>query len=161
MWQYIYNLDYIEGSKTKSQKLLYQGLVIDLKPFYKRVVFLYIRETPNSEESDRLFQSLKSSDCIIGDMNLNPKIPDQKNKLLAICGETKSLALEEMTTIYDSQLEHIIVENEIKSVVFATAYHNFSSDHKSVVFRFGSLASSYLLNIGIYSGPPDKKQTLN
>ena len=73
-------------------------------------MFLYIRETPNSDESLKLSKTLRNCDCIIGDLNLNPKIPEQKERLLTICGKTKHMALHEVTTIYNSQLDHVIIE---------------------------------------------------
>ena len=40
--QLIYNIDYVEGFTSKTNKLLYQGIVIDIKELYQRIVFIYI-----------------------------------------------------------------------------------------------------------------------
>ena len=106
-------------------------------------MFLYIRETPNSDESLKLSKTLRNCDCIIGDLNLNPKIPEQNEKLLTICGETKHTALHEITTNYSSQLDHVIIENDLENCSYATAYHNFASDHKSIVFRMTSIENNF------------------
>ena len=84
---FIYSLDYIEGYNSKSKNLLYQGLVMDIRPLYRRVVFLYIRATPNSEEIQKIKRSVANCDCIVGDMNLNPKVQEQRKKLLTLCGK--------------------------------------------------------------------------
>jgi hypothetical protein len=141
--QHLYNLDYIEGYKSKSGQLLYQGLVMDIKTLYRRAVFLYIRETPNSSETIELTKSLKTCDMIIGDLNLNPKISEQRKKLSTIAGRTKVMALEEITTVNDSQLEHIIIEKELGEKSFSTSYFNLASDHKSIAFRVSSPANSF------------------
>mgnify|MGYP007048901136 CR=1 FL=1 len=41
----LYSLDYIEGYKSNNGKLLYQGLVMDFKTYYRIAVFLYIRDS--------------------------------------------------------------------------------------------------------------------
>ena len=132
----LYSLDYIEGYNSNNGKLLYQGLVMDFKTYYRRTVLLYIRETPNSEEVNVLTKTLRILNCdwIIGDLNLNPKIQEQKKKISTICGKTKFMALKEITTVNDSQLEHVIIEQEMEKNSFATSYFNLASDHKSVVF---------------------------
>ena len=116
---------------------------MDIKKMYRRIVFLYIRETPNTEEIHNLKESLRNCDCIIGDLNLNPKVPEQRNKLITLCGKTKYMALEEITTINGTQLEHVIIEKEMKKTSFATAYFKFASDHKSIAFRLASYANCF------------------
>ena len=85
----IYGLDYVEGYKRNSTKLLYQGLVMDTKKYYRRMVFLYLRETPNSAEVSNMAERFKDFDCIIGDLNLNPAITEQRIKLEHICGKSR------------------------------------------------------------------------
>ena len=77
---FIYNLDYIEGYKSTSKTLLYQELIMDIMPLYRRAVFFYIRATPNTEEVRKISESVENCDCIIGDLNLNPKVPEQRKK---------------------------------------------------------------------------------
>ena len=140
----LFNLDYVEGySKRKNNTLLYQGIIIELNIIYKRIVCLYIRETPNKEETNEISNRFRDFDCIMGDLNLNPAIPDQKSKLLAICGKDKMLALEEITTVFNNQLEHIILEKTLFDNCFATSFFNLASDHKPVVVRIGERMSNF------------------
>ena len=140
---FMYSLDYIEGYKSKTKSILYQGLVIDLIPLYRRVAFLYLRATPTTEELYKLRESVKNCDCIIGDLNLNPKVPEQRKKLLTLCGASKYMALEEITTDIGNQLEHVILEKDLKKRCFSTAFLNFASDHKSIVVRIASAANNF------------------
>ena len=140
----LFNLDYVEGySKRKNDTLLYQGIIIELNIIYKRIVCLYIRETPNKEETYEIANRFRDFDCIMGDLNLNPAIPDQKSKLLALCGKDKMLALEEITTVFNNQLEHIILEKTLSDNCFATSFFNLASDHKPVVVRIGERMSNF------------------
>jgi hypothetical protein len=139
----LYSLDYVEGYNSNSRKLLYQGLVMDVKNYYKRIVFLYIRETPNNDETREIAKRFQDFDCIIGDLNLNPQIYQQKKKLLHICGRSKHMLLEEITTTNNTQLDHVIVETNMKENSFATAYHNFASYHKSIVVRITSIQNNF------------------
>ena len=143
---YIYNVDYIEGCTSNTNNLLYQGLVIDIKHLYSRFVFLYVRQTPTNEEIKNLKQALRKCDGIIGDLNINPTIPEQRNKLLTLCGTTKYMALEEITTRSGSQLEHVLLEKELKSRSFATSYFNFASDHKCIALRIACFSNSFTDN---------------
>ena len=140
----LYSLEYIEGYSSSNGQLLYQGLIMDIKSLYRRASFLYIRTSPNTREVYEITKSLQSCDIIIGDLNLNPKILEQKKKLTTICGQNKFMALEEITTVHNSQLEHVIVEKDLKHKCYATAYFNFGSDHKSIGFRICSFANSFL-----------------
>ena len=72
----IYDLDYTEGRKDKSQTLLYQGLIIKLKHCYKQFAFLYIRQTPSKKETNEIANKF---DGIIGDLNLDPAVKNERN----------------------------------------------------------------------------------
>ena len=50
---------------------------------------MYIRKTPNNSEVKEIADSVRNCDLVIGDLNLNPRIPDQRSKLLNLCGNTK------------------------------------------------------------------------
>ena len=139
----IYHLDYVEGYNKRNRSLLYQGIVIDLKKVYRRFVCLYIRETPGKEESIEIGQRFADFDGIVGDLNLNPAIQDQKSKLNFICGSQKSLALQEITHINNNQLEHVLLNECFIECCFATSFFNFGSDHKSVVVRIGQSKSDF------------------
>ena len=144
--KFLYNLEYFEGCNSNARTLLYQGLVLDIKSLYRRAVFLYIRETPSFDEIHKLRQSFKNADCLIGDLNLNPKIPDQQRKLMAMCGETMYMALDEITTINGTQLDHVIIEKDLKTLSYAAAYFNFASDHKAITIRIASSENSFTVD---------------
>ena len=141
----VYSLDYVEGHTQgkKDKKLLYQGIVINLKKTYKKIIGLYIRETPNEREVVEMSQRFDDHDCIIGDLNLNPAIAEQKKKLLHICGQQKCFALEEVTTINNHQLDHILLDKTLLNQCFATSYNNFASHHKAITLRFGQRNSEF------------------
>ena len=137
-FELIYNLDYHQGNSSSNGELLYQVLIMDVKPLYKRIAFIYIRETPNLKETEELKRCLKSCDILMGDLNLNPKITEQNKKLSILCGSNRCMSLREITTVYDSQLEHVIIEKNLRKMCFTTSYYNFASDHKSIALRINS-----------------------
>ena len=90
-------------------------------------------------ETKHLKMKTENCDVIIGDLNLNPQKEDQKNMLSMLCGDNRVLSLNEPTTFnQQSQLDHIIIDNNIQDISFSTSYLNFASDHNSIVFRMGS-----------------------
>ena len=131
----IFDMDYVEGYNDGNTTLLYQGITMNLRRIYKKFVFLYIRKTPSQLETTNIAERFIDFDGIIGDLNLNPSIPDQKHKLEKLCGKTKYLALAEITTMKLNQLDHIILEKDLSSHSFSTSYLNFASYHKSIVLR--------------------------
>ena len=143
----LYDTHHIEGYKQNTKKLLYQGLVVEIKHLYLRLVFLYIRETPNSEEVKNLNQYLKNVDCIIGDLNLNPKISEQKMKIMTLCGDTKYMALEEETTINGTHLDHVLIEQELENRSFAT--DSLYSFRYFIFVCFLSLSNKFALSVSV------------
>ena len=129
----IFSVDYVQGLKKK--ELLYQGIILDLKIIYKKIVCLYIRQTPNEKESLDIAEKFKFFDCIIGDLNLNKENQTQRMNLLKICGNNKSIALEEVTTSNLNQLDHVLLDKMMIKKCFATSYLNLASDHKPIVVR--------------------------
>ena len=140
----VFDMDYVESYTDDKSTLLYQGLTMNLTKHYKKIVFLYIRKTPNRKETKGIAQRFIKYDCIIGDLNLNPALREQKEKLEMICGKDKYLALEEITTIRYNQLDHIILKNDLSNISFSTAYNNFCSDHKSIVLRLATKKTTFL-----------------
>ena len=129
----IFSLDYVQDQRNNGE-LLYQGLILDLKQIYKKIVCLYIRKTPSEKESSDIGKRFQHADCIIGDLNLNPAIPKQKSNLLKICGSIKSIALTENTTMNNNQLDHVLLDNNMNNC-FSTSYLNLASDHRPIVVR--------------------------
>ena len=102
---------------------------------YKTVVCIYIRKTPNEKESLEIAKRFQHADCIMGDLNLNPAVPNQSLNLSRICGDTKGIALMEITTNNDNQLDHVLLDKSMMKSCFSTSYLNLASDHKPIVMR--------------------------
>ena len=139
----ISDMDYVEGYTEGNATLLYQGLTVNLRKYYQKLVFLYIRKTPTQSENVQIAERFSQFDAIIGDLNLNPSLPEQRNKLDRICGKNKYLALKEITTLNHNQLDHIILDKSLSTHSFVTSYHNFSSYHKSIVLRLATNQGSF------------------
>ena len=92
----IYDMDYTEGKRK--QQLLYQGIIIKFKKIYKQFVFRYVRATPNNEETKEMLNKFMDLDGIVGDLNLNPELENEKKRLKTLCGNTKEMELKEITT---------------------------------------------------------------
>ena len=136
-YDHIWSLEGCEGRKTNKgdNKLLYQGLRFCIKELYKKVIFLYVRETPSNKDTLLIAEVCKDFDVIIGDLNLNPAISDEKKKLDIICGKSRYMALREQTTTNHNQLDHVFIDHEMKSCSYATSFLNFCSDHKAISLR--------------------------
>ena len=106
--------------------------------------FVYCRTTPNIHESQWLMEKTADSHYIMGDLNLDPTVQDEKNKLKIICDKTKKSMLNEITTKNNVQLDHILgIElNGVK--IFTTSFVNFISDHKSVLIRISDSDSNFI-----------------
>ena len=115
-----------------------QVMIYEIKNDVK-FAFVYLR--PNAGNKDQISKILKNYQCsdvnvIMGDLNLNPRISFENDRLKQLC-ENKEPALNEVTTVHKNQLDHIIVSKELKGHVFVTSFFNFISDHKSIVIRIG------------------------
>ena len=143
----LFDLDYIEGymkrNKNEPRSLLYQGIVLSLKKIYRRVVCIYIKQTPNEKETLEISGRIDELDCLIGDLNLNPRIQAEKEKLLKLCGTKKCFGLEENTSTQNSQIDHVLIDKELAKITFATAFHSFASDHRPIAVRFGMMDSQF------------------
>ena len=125
-----------QGFKT------YRG---DVKMVYVQVVrvqvknmkigFVYIRETPNLDELEVLIEAFRHSDCIMGDLNLDPARDEDRKKLHKLCGPKRIMILKEHTTTRSNQLDHIIMHSHLSSKVFVTSFINHTSDHRTITFR--------------------------
>ena len=68
---------------------------------------------------------------------------DLKEKISTLCGNVKCMVLEEITTVQNNQLEHVLLDKNLSKTCFATAFFNLGSDHKSVVLRIGKSNSGF------------------
>ena len=121
--------------KKKGNEVHLQGIKILFNKL--EFVFLYIRQTPTSSDIVKISKFCQQSSAILGDLNLNPRIPVEKMHLENVCGERKYMALKETTRINNNQLDHIIIEKSLKPFAYATSFFNFISDHKTITLRIG------------------------
>ena len=80
----------------------------------------------------------------MGDLNLDPTVQEQKNKLLIMCEKNKMPLLKEITTKNNVQLDHILGIERKGMKIFTTSFVNFISDHKSVVIRISDSDSKFI-----------------
>ena len=97
--------------------------------------FVYSRATPTLPEAVWLQEKTAGSCYLMGDLNLDPCVQDQKNKISIICGQSKISLLNETTTKNKRQLDHILGVKGKNVTIFTTSFHNFVSDHKAVTMR--------------------------
>ena len=134
------NLDCLEmnskqGFKNVDRKEIVYVQVIRIKVARMKVGFVYIRETPNTAELDKLIEAFRQSDCFMGDLNLDPAREDDRKKLQKLCGPERVRILQEFTTSRSNQLDHIILKSHLSPKVFATSFINLSSDHRTISIR--------------------------
>ena len=97
--------------------------------------FVYARVTPSKEETQEMQKITNMSTYIIGDLNLNPDVAEQKEKLDILCDKDKIIHLRAVTTVRSNQLDHILVQKDSKHITFTDCFHNFVSDHKCIILR--------------------------
>ena len=124
-----------EGYKTyKGDKMVYVQIVrVHVKNM--QIGFLYIRETPTLTELETLIEAFRKSDCIMGDLNLDPSREEDMKKLQKLCGPGRLRILNEHTTARSNQLDHIIMRSNLSTNVFATSFINQTSDHRTITVR--------------------------
>ena len=97
--------------------------------------FIYSRKTPNSQENMELAEVTQNSDFIIGDLNLDPSRKNDKQKLSTLLKKSKIMLLNEYTCNNVNQLDHILVNKDLKHLLSTVTFFNFISDHKAIVLR--------------------------
>ena len=119
-----------------------QGFVFRIQQIYKKVAFIYIRP---GKATEHLIQNLieyydcENCDLIMGDLNLNPRIINDRMRLRQLCQNEKlDILLKESTTRNYNQLDHVLGDITLRGNVFATSFFNFYSNHNSIVARIGS-----------------------
>ncbi len=106
--------------------------------------FVYCRTTPSIREAEWLMEITADSHYLMGDLNLDPTVHDQKNKLHIICDKLKKSLLEEITTRNNIQLDHILGIKREGVGIFTTSFVNFVSDHKSIIIRISDSDSKFV-----------------
>ena len=99
--------------------------------------------TPTVSEVEWLVDKT-TDNYVLGDLNLDPKISVQRDKLSTICGQDKTSLLNEATTKNNNQLDHILGVQKDGVTVFTTSFMNFVSDHKSTTIRISLPGSGFV-----------------
>ena len=130
-------LSYRHQTAKRDASLQIQGLVLRLHN-HLNIGFIYCRTTPNEKEINGTLKSFKECQILMGDLNLLPKSPKDLKKLKTLCGNEKSISLQEITrTLSGNQPDHILIKKQIEKFCYVTSYFNFISDHNSIVVRIG------------------------
>ena len=106
--------------------------------------FVYSRTTPTIREAEWLMEMTADSHYLMGDLNLDPSVQDEKNRLNIICDKIKKPLLKEITTKNNVQLDHILGIERKGVKIFTTSFVNFISDHKSVTIRISDSDSKFI-----------------
>ena len=113
-----------------------QILNVFFEEYLLEASFVYINKTPTQSDLKNLCETLKSSNLIMGDLNLDMDRAEDQVKLEALCGESKRRVLSEVTTDQYNQLDQIILVNdEARQDAFCTSFENYTSDHKVIIIR--------------------------
>ena len=124
-----------QGFKSFGVEQMVYVQIVRIKYKTTNIGFVYIRETPDMKQLQALKEAFRNSDCIMGDLNLDPNREDDRKKLQQLCGPDKIRILHEHTTVRSNQLDHIIMKSDIAPNAFATSYLNHSSDHRTITVR--------------------------
>ena len=139
--QIIKSVKYLPAKREETVQI--QGLIVRLlKPL--NIGFIYCRTTPSQPEVKAITKQFKECDILLGDFNLTRKLSSDLKKLEMLCESDKYLALDEITRrASNNQPDHIIIKKIFEKFCYVTSYHNFISDHKSIVFRLGDLGNNF------------------
>ena len=124
-----------QGFKSFGVEQMVYVQIVRIEYKKNNIGFVYIRETPDMKQLQALKEAFRNSDCIMGDLNLDPNREDDRKKLQQLCGPDKIRILHEHTTVRSNQLDHIIMKSDIAPNAFATSYLNHSSDHRTITVR--------------------------
>ena len=78
----------------------------------------------------------------MGDLNLDPQQDDHEQKLALIKGNKTSI-LNELTT-NNKQLDHVLGNIPTNTLVYATSFKNFISDHKTISIRISEKNANFI-----------------
>ena len=82
--------------------------ILHAKHIDEIITFIYCRITPSLEEVREIRKLTHFSSFILGDLNMNPAIKEQKEKLDILCGTDKIMHLNAVTFKNNNQLDHIM-----------------------------------------------------
>ena len=120
----------------RNGNLQIQGLIVSLISGFD-LRFIYCRSSPNNPEIKAINKYFDGCTALLGDFNLSHRNDQDKQKIMALCNETKVSALREITrAISNNQLDYILIKAIFRKFCFVTSFHNFISDHTTITLRF-------------------------
>ena len=131
-----------QGITSKNNFLSTQICKLSFVEHDFKASFLYIRETPNTEELKEIIRLLENVDLVMGDINLDPQRTNDAPKLLSLC-DNRSRVLNQTTTIRYNQLDHIFLNCEKYPSYYTTTFYNHSSDHYMISIRISKVKSNF------------------
>ena len=129
------DIDFVTYAEIKTRKKETTVQVMSVSHLDETISFIYCNITPSMKDIEEVQEITEQSDFMLGDINLDPENLDQRKKLEVLCGKDKMMHLRSVTRGRKNQLDHVIVKKELKHIVHSDSYHNFVSDHKTVVLR--------------------------
>ncbi len=113
---------------------------VSIKVDHVLLTCLYIKPNKGSREMISCLLTddiIKQSNVLMGDLNLNPAIKCEMQRIEELCQDNQLFMSLKEETRRKNQLDHIFVQNYLAERVFSTSFFNFMSDHKSIVIRIG------------------------
>ena len=124
-----------------------QVLSVSFLKYHLNSAFVYVRKTPTQEEVLRVQNFLSDVDLVMGDLNLDKYRNEDAVKINLFC-KTRSQILNEVTTTWFNQLDHVLLDCSLFPSYFTTSFRNHTTDHHTIVLRlplFGNtMATSFL-----------------
>ena len=119
-----------------------QVLNVSFHKFHLSSAFVYIRKTPTQEETSKIAQSLSGRDLVIGDLNLDKNRAEDVKKIDILC-QKRSQVLDEITTVWFNQLDHVLLDKTLFPCHFATSFRNHTTDHHAIAFRVPEVGAQF------------------
>ena len=112
-------------------------------------IFFYINKKPLKKDIEKIVKQLKEKevDFLIGDLNLDFNLQEDRQKLELMCTGLDVESILYQNTRFLSHLDHILVSNKLKLQAFATSFANLYTDHSSVTVRIcqnGNFTSEFV-----------------
>ena len=122
------------------QVTIMQVLKVSFSKFNLTSAFVYVRQTPTKEDILHAENLLRDVDLVMGDLNLDAYRHEDSNKIRILC-QKRSKILNEITTIWFNQLDHVLLDCHQFPEYFTTSFRNHTSDHYVITSRLPLLGN--------------------
>ena len=121
----------------RNEDIQIEGLIVKLENELS-IGYIYCRSTPTVKEIEAIQKCFAECNYLLGDLNLSHRVKSDQAKLTTLCGTSKVNILDEITrSVSNNQLDYIVADKNLVEKSYATSFHNFISDHKSITLRVG------------------------